>query len=203
MKSDLGLDLRYWIERLAPLGLVLALVVGVWALGGYWIRDNGWFCGVRNSDGTTVTLPSEPMLVEELERHLKDQSGCATLTQELTVTGTWQANTVIAPLGQVVRFAGDEAIRVRVEASASDFWLECGDFTGHRASNFPSFDGDRRACDPAIETRCRQDDALVLCEEIGDRGQRCLSAEGHVGLACDDSPDVCLDADGRFVGCDP
>lgn len=193
----------YWLARLGSLGLVLALLFGVWALGGYWIRDNGWFCGMRNGGGTTVALPPEPVHVDEFERFVADQSGCASLTPELTVSGVWPPQTVIAPIGRSVSFVGGDPILARLEVTPRDFWLECGDFTGHRAGNFPDLDFSHQACDPAIETRCMSDNALVLCAEIGNRGQRCLSADGHVTLACGDEANICLATDGRFITCEP
>lgn len=191
------------VDLLAVVGtfvVLIALLFGAWTLGSGMVGDSGWFCGVTNNDGTTVVLPAEPMLLDDFERLLTDESPCAKLDVELTVSGQWPPNTVIAPIGESVTFTKSEPIRVRVEATTHDFWLECGDFTGQRAGNFPS-SSERERCDPAIQTRCEQDGVLQLCAVMGNNGRRCLTEQGHVTLTCGVAAVTCLDQTGRFVAC--
>lgn len=195
-------DLPYVLGRAAASALFLLVLFGVWVVGWRSVGDSALFCGVTNRSGTTVEVPAEPLPLEDFERLLKDDNACANLAVELTVTGAAPADTVIDPLGQAVTFVRGEPIPVRVEAAPRDFWLECGDFTGARAGNFPDFSlGGRPACDATIDTRCFGNGGLERCPERGNQGARCLASDGHVTEACSGNPETCVDQDGRFVRC--
>ena len=179
-------------------GLTLLALALVWMFANAQARQNGWFCDLTNSDGTIVVLPGQ-LPFEEFEEQVTDQTGCLTVAAELTVSGTAPPDTVIGTGGESLMVRNRETIRVPVESAPREFWLACGDFTGARAGNAAS----RRdtSCDPNIETRCLQNDALERCPEIGSGGQRCLNSDGQVVLACGPEAETCLDSDGRFEPC--
>lgn len=177
-------------------GLALFVIFLFVAFVGIGPFDEEKYC----QDTTTIEVPAKSMPLNEYERFVEVKSSCVSIESALTARGQAPPDMVVEPLGGSVAVTKGEPLIVLVEAAPKDFWLHCGDFTGRRASNFPSF-ADRERCDPTIDTRCMSDGRLTLCPEIGPGKQRCLNAKGHVSLRCGPHSEVCLRTTGRFKAC--
>lgn len=201
--------------RLAPLVWLAATVIALWGtseIGHGLAQQRGWLCSLTDSETTIVTLPTEPVPIDDYRRMVTKDNGCVRTKLELTITGLSEPDTALAPIGELLTVASGEPIVVRVEATLRDFLSECGDYTGRSAPNFPNFRLSRPRCDPTIETRCVGSEepgalvdtatmVLVRCPEWGTDGQRCLAPDGHISMKCDVNPETCLDPAGRFYAC--